>query len=80
MAETTETSMTVYNFDLFPQYDVAEDRKCRKDSGHSRLSIDDKKRDMIYFETVGEVSDACSTLISVGYDHNLMATVDELGR
>ena len=35
---------------------------------------------MIDLKAIGEIPDTCTTLIGVGDDDDLVATVDELGR
>lgn len=78
MAQATQTSMAVHNLDLLPNNNVSENGKERKDSRHSRLSINYKEWNMIDLEAIGEISDACPTLIRMSDDDNFVAPVYEL--
>ena len=71
--------MSVHNLNLFPKNDITEDGKEGENSGKSTFSINDQKRNVINFESIGEVPDACTALVSMGDDHHLMATVNEFG-
>ena len=79
MAEAAQTGMPVHNLNLFPQNDITEDGKEGEDGGKSAFSVDDQKGNVINFESICEVSDACPTLVGMGDDHDLMATVNEFG-
>ena len=79
MAKAAETGMAVHNLNLFPQNNVTEDGEKGENSGKGTFSINDQKGNVINFEPVSEVSDACTALVGMRDDHNLMATVDELG-
>ena len=69
--------MTMHNLYTFSNDDIAKYWKEGKDSGESCLHIDDQKRYIVYFQAVGQVSNTFATLIGMGNDDNLMATVDE---
>lgn len=76
MAEATKTGMSMHNLDLFSQDDVAENWKERENGRKSRFTVDDKERDMIDFETIGQVAYSRATFIGMGDDDDLMAAVD----
>lgn len=76
MAEATQTGMSMHNLDLFSQDDVAEYWKERENGGKCRFTVDDKKRDVIDFETIGKVAYSCTPFIGMGDDDDLMAAVD----
>lgn len=68
----------MHDLDLFSNDDIAEDRKEGEDCWKRGLSIYDEKRDVIDFETVGQISDSCAAFVGVSYDDDLMAPVDEI--
>jgi len=78
MAQTTQTSVAVDDFDLLSDDDIAEDWKEGEDSWKGCLAINDEKRNMIDFETIGEISDSSTAFICVSYDDDFVATVDEI--
>lgn len=77
MAKTTETGMTMNNLDLLPNDDVSKDRKEGKDGGEGGLAVDDKERDMVDLEAVGEVADSSAAFVCVGDDDHLMSPINE---
>lgn len=79
MTKGTETSMAMNNLNFFSYDDVAEDGKEGKYSWHSRLSIDDKKWDVIDFEAIGKISYTSTAFICMGDDDHFMTAVDEFG-
>ena len=68
------------NLNLFSHDDISEDWKEGKHSRHSGLAIYDKERDIVDFEPICKISDATSALVCVRDDHDLVASVNELGR
>lgn len=77
MAETTETGMSMNNLDLLANDDVSKDGEEGKDGGESGLAVDDKERDMVDLQTVGEVADSSAAFVCVGDDDHLVSTIDE---
>jgi hypothetical protein len=77
IAQTTETSMAVYNLDALADDNVAEDGEEGEDGGERRLAIDDEERDIVDLEAVGEVSHACSTSVGMSDDNDLVASINE---
>jgi hypothetical protein len=77
MTETAETSMTVDNFYLFADYDVAKNRKEGKHGWEGGFSIDHKEWYMVDFETVGEISDSSTTLVCMSDDDDLVSSIDK---
>ena len=80
MTETAETCMTMNYLNLLSYNNIAKDRKERKDRWKGRFSVDHKEWYMIDFETICEISDSSSTLVSVCNDYYLVATINELRR
>ena len=72
--------MSMYNLNLFSNNNVAEDGKEREDSWQRRFSIYNKKRNVVDFETICEISDTGSTLICVSNDDYFMASINKFGR
>ena len=70
--------MSMYNLDLLPNDDIAQDGKCREDSWKCRFSIHDQERDMIDLESIGEIVNTCPALVDVCDDHDFVASVYEL--
>jgi len=80
MAETAQACMAMHDLDLLPYNDVAKYWKERENCRESRGSIDDKERDMVDFEAIGEVSDASSAFVRMRYNDDLVASIDQLCR
>ena len=80
VAETTETAMTMDNFNLLTNADVAEDGETGKDGGERGLAVDDEKGDVVDLEAVGEIANALAVVVGVRDDDDLVAAVDEFGR
>lgn len=69
--------MTVDNLNLFANNDVAEYGEEREERWHRGLAVDDEERNMVDFETVSEVAYPGAAFVSVGYDDDFVAAVDE---
>lgn len=80
MAEAAQTGMTMDDLNLLSDENVAKDWKAREDRWHSRLAVDDQKRDMVDLEPIGEVVDSGPTMVCMGNDDDFMASIDQLGR
>lgn len=65
------------NLNLLADDDVSKDGKERKNSRECCFSIDDKERNVIDFETIGEISHTSSSFIGVRDDDHFMASVDK---
>ena len=78
MAKTAQAPMAMDNLYPLADTDVTQDRKTREDGGERRLTVDDKKGDVVDFEAIGEVADAFAVIVGVGDDDDLVAAVDEL--
>lgn len=78
MTETTQTSVTMHDLDLFSDDDIAEDGKEREDCWKRGLSIYDEKGNMIDFKAISEISDSCAAFVGMGYDDDFVAAVDEI--
>ena len=79
MTQAAQAGMAMDNLDPLPDHDVAKDWKEGEDSGKGGLSIDDQEGNMVYLESIGEISDTTTAFVGMGYDHNLMATIYKLG-
>jgi hypothetical protein len=77
VTQAAKTSMAVYDFDSFANYNVAEDGEEREDGWEGRFSVDDEEGDVVDFEAICEVPHTCSAGIGVSDDNYLVATVDE---
>lgn len=67
----------MHDVDLFSYYNVSEYGKEGEDGGKSGRAIDDPERHIVNLETIGQVPNTLSVIVGVGYDHNLVASVDE---
>jgi len=77
VAETAQTSMSMYNFNLLADDNVAEHREEGKDRWESCLAVHDQKRNMVDLEAIRTISDSLPAFVCVrDYDH-LMSSVDE---
>ena len=73
--------MSVYNLYALADDNVAKDREEGEDGREGRLAVDDEEGDVVDFEAVGQISDACSASVGVRNDNDLVSAVDEfLGR
>lgn len=77
MTEIAQTCMPMNNLDLFSNDDVSEYWEEREDRWHCRLSIDDEERDMVDFESIGEVAYSSTTRVCMSDDDDFVTTVDE---
>lgn len=77
VAKVAETSMAVYDLNLFADEDVSKDRKAAKNGGKGGAAVDDQMRDMVDLESVGEVADSSSgrVFVSMGDDDDLVPTI-----
>lgn len=80
MTQTTQACMPMHDFNPLSQNDIPEYGEKGKDSREGRFPIDDKKRHVVDFETIGKIADARSALVGMGDDDDLVAAIDELGR
>jgi len=71
--------MSMHDLDLLSNYDVAKDGEEGEQARKCRGAVDDQKRDMVDLQAICEISDASPSLVGMGYDNNLMPSVDELG-
>ena len=78
MAEAAEAGMAMNYFNLLPDYDVPKYWKEGEDRWHRRLSVNDEKRDMVDFESIGKVVDSCTAFVGMSDHDDLVAAVDEL--
>lgn len=77
MTEAAQTSMTMHDLDFLPEYDVSKNGKEGEDSRHGRLAVHDEKRDVVDFEAICEIADACPALVCVGNNDNLVASINQ---
>ena len=77
MAETAKAGVAVDDPDLLTNNNVPEDGKEGKDSRKSGLSVDDKKRNVINFESIRQVSDSSTASVRVSDYNNFMTTIDQ---
>jgi hypothetical protein len=69
--------MTMDNLNLFANNDVPEYGEEREERRHRGLAVDDEERDMVDFETVGEIAYSCSAFVGMGDDDDFVPAVDE---
>lgn len=77
MAEVAQACVSVHNFDLFPDDNIAEYWKERKYCGKGRLPVNDQERNMIDLEPVREISHASAAFVGVSYNYYFVATIDQ---
>lgn len=80
MAEATKTGMSMHYLDLFSENDIAEYREEREDGGKCGFTVNDQKRDVIDFETIGQVAYSCTTLVGMSDDDDFVTAVDQFSR
>jgi hypothetical protein len=69
--------MAMHNLDLFSYYDVSKYWKEGKDCGHSRLSVDDKERNVIDLEAIGEIVNSGTPMICMRDHDDFVPSVNE---
>ena len=77
VAQAAQASMTVNNFNAFPNNDISKDWKEREDSRKGRFPVDDEEWDMIYLKSVREIPNTAATFVGVGDNHYLVSTIYE---
>ena len=77
MAQTAQTSVTVYNFNLFSQNDIPEYWEKRKNCGKCGFTINDEERYMVDFEAIGKIPDTGPSFVGMGDDDDFVTAVDE---
>lgn len=70
----------MYNLNLFAYNNVPKDREEGEDRWHSRLAINDEERYMVDLQSICEITNARSALISMCNDNHFMAPIDKLRR
>lgn len=79
MAKAAQACVAMNDLYLFPYDHIPKDREERKHSWHSSFPVDDQEGDVVDLQSVGEVVYTGSTIVRVGYNDNLVPTVDQLG-
>ena len=79
VAKTTQAGVSMNNLNLLPNDNVSENRKEGKYSGHSRLSIYDKKWNMVDFEAICQIPYSGPTSVGMCYNDNFVTSIDEFG-
>jgi hypothetical protein len=77
VAEAAQTGVAMHNFNFFSYYNVSEHWEERKDCGHSRLSVDDEKWDMIDLKAIGKIMYSGASLICMCDNDDLVSSVNE---
>lgn len=80
VTKATQRRVSMYNLNLFAYNNIPEDWKEGEDRRHRRLAINDEKGYMVDLQSICEITDARSALISVCDDNHFMAPIDELRR
>ena len=70
--------MPMYNFNLFPNDNIAKDREEREDRGKCRFSIDNQEWNVVDLETVGQIMHSRTPFVRMRDDHNLVSSIDQL--
>ena len=70
--------MAVNNLDLFSNNNVSKDGEKREDGWKGAFTIYNQERHMVDLETVGEIANARSALISMGDNNNFVTAVNQL--
>ena len=77
MAQAAQTGMSVYNLDALADYDIAKDGEKGEDGWEGGLTVDDEERNVVDFESVGQISHTCSAGIGMCNDDNFVSAIDE---
>ena len=70
--------MPVHYLNLLSDHYISQYRKGREDRWKGGLSVDNKERNMIDLQAVGQVANAGPTFICMGDDDHFMPAIDEL--
>ena len=80
MAQAAETGVAMDDVNLLTNDNVAEDGEEGEDGREGRLAINNKEGHMVDLETIGQIADSSATLVLMGDDDDLVASVNELLR
>ena len=78
MTEATQAGVAMNDFNLFSDDDVAENWEEGEDGWHSGLAVNDKERNVINLEAIGEVSNSSPAFVGMRDDDYLMTSVNQL--
>lgn len=78
VTEAAQTTVSMYNLYLLPYHDVPKHWKEGEDCRERRGSVYDGERDVVYFDTVCEISNALAIIVCMGNYDDFMAPVYEL--
>ena len=76
VAQATETSMAVYDADVFADDDITKDWKEGEDGREGSFAVYDPERNVVDFQAVGQVANASPASVGVCYDDYFVAAVD----
>jgi hypothetical protein len=79
MAETAQTSMAMYNLNLFSNDDIPKYGEEGEDGWERSCAVHNQKWDMVDFQTIREVSYTGATFVCVCDNYHLVSSIDELG-
>lgn len=75
--EAAETAMAVYDLNLFPYDDIAEDGEEGEDGWEGGFAVNDKEGHVVDLEPVREVSDTGSACVGMGDDYDFVTAINE---
>lgn len=79
MAKIAQAPMTMHNLNLFSDYDVSKNGEKRKHRWHRCFSIDNKKWNMVDFETIRQIANALPAFVGMSDDNDFVPAINELG-
>jgi hypothetical protein len=77
MAKAAETAVSMYNFNLFPYYNIPEHWKEGEYGWEGRFAEDHEEGNVVDFQAIGEVSDPSAPFVRVRYYYYFVATIYE---
>jgi hypothetical protein len=80
VAEITQTPVPMNNLDLLSDDDVSKYWEKGEDCRERCFAVYDKEWDVIDFESVCEISNACSSFVRVCYNNDFVSSIDEFAR
>lgn len=75
--KATQTCMSMDNFNVLSNDNIAEYGEKGEDGRECRFAIDDQEWDVVDFEPICEITDSGPSFICMGNDNDFMASIDE---
>ena len=69
--------MSMHNLNLLPDNNIAKHGEEGENGRHGRLSIYHEERNMVHFESIGEIPHSSPSFICMGNNDDFVTAIDE---